>query len=128
MIVKNPHIAVSTISPVPQISMPFSNSFSNPITDAKDSFNTAIEKWEQFQLEWLQFKASFLYWINPLNWFIEINKGLRWLIEHPETGFYLMAATIIGIMLSWANFKFHKPYIFWGWVAYWILFIAYSVT
>lgn len=69
----------------------------------------------------VKFAETVAYWINPINWFIEANKGLYWLVHHPETGNYLVVATIVSIWLMMLGANTPKKYVFWGWIVYWFL-------
>lgn len=86
------------------------NPFSG-LQESLDEFNKNVES----------FVDGFWYWINPLNWFIEANKGLHWLINQPETATFLVSGTIVGIWLIMLGANFPKKYLFWGWIVYWTL-------
>ena len=93
-----------------------SSSYKNPFVP-KNPFEgivEAVEAWERF---W----SKVGYWINPINLFKEMHRGLHWLVNQPETAEYLMIGTIVGGMLIMLGAKFPKKYIFWGWIGYWVL-------
>jgi len=87
--------------------------YTNPVTKAAELKESVDKLSDGIQ--------TFLYWTNPLNWFIELNRGLYWLIHHPETGNYLVAVTIVGIWLMMLGANTPKKYVFWGWIGYWFL-------
>lgn len=82
----------------------------NPFSGLQDSLDTFNQNFE-----------SVKYWLSPVNWFIEANKGLHWLINQPETGIFLMGGTIVGIWLIMLGANFPKKYLFWSWIIYWTL-------
>lgn len=80
------------------------------ISELNDKVDTLNHNWE-----------SFKYWVNPVNWFVEANRGLYTIINHEDTATVLMAGTIIGIWLIMADVKWVKKWLFWSWVIYWVL-------
>lgn len=99
------------------VTVSYSNPFTNPINKVYEIKQSIDEFNEKFSI----FVDKFLYWINPLNWFIEANKGLYWLVNHPETGNYLIVATIVGFWFMMLGANFPKKWLFWGWIGYWVL-------
>lgn len=65
--------------------------------------------------------GKILYWINPVNWFVEVHRGLDWLINQPDTATGFLAATIVLIWLIQLGAEFPKKWLFWGWICYWFL-------
>lgn len=84
------------------------------VVEAYQNFNESIDNMKDF---W----AGVKYWVNPLNWFVELNKGLDFVVNHEYTATGVMAFTIIAIWLVMANANWVKKYVFWTWVIYWVL-------
>ena len=104
---------MSTYSTV-SYSNPFEKKNFNPFSGVQNSIDTFNQNIELIG-------ETFRYWINPLNWFVEINRGLHWLVNQPETGTVLMSGTIIGIWLIMLGANFPKKWLFWSWIIYWTL-------
>lgn len=57
------------------------------------------------------------HWLNPNTWVTE----LHYLFHSGLLDTPLIVATIAGILLWIGGAKWHKKYLFWGWVVFWIL-------
>lgn len=80
-----------------------------------------IEKTAQGLSELNTKLESVWYWLNPKHIFQAAYDGLDYLITNPETAFYMMGGTIVGIWLIALGVKWPKKWVFWGWIAYFLL-------
>lgn len=68
--------------------------------------------------DWLE-KAA--YWMDPRNAHKELWTWADATIKSPETAYYMMGGTMIGVVLISMGAQWPKKPIFWGWITYWIL-------
>lgn len=61
------------------------------------------------------------YWLNPKHVLEAAYHGLEQLITNPETALYLMGGTMVGIWLIAVGVRWPKKWVFWIWVAYFLL-------
>lgn len=79
----------------------------NPIRSISDSVSAIGDKID-----------TLIYWLNPMNWLTEGYQAFVDLLNNPATATFIVAGTIVAIILTMLGAESPKRIAFWTWVTY----------
>lgn len=79
----------------------------NPVRTITDSIGAVGDKID-----------TLIYWLNPVNWFTEGYHAFIDLLNNPATATFIVAGTIVAIILTMLGAESPKRIAFWTWVSY----------